>query len=98
MSPTNKSPSVTQNIETYTLNLHVIPHQSCANVLVSEQIKHVNSQLPKVSNKLQILSSDHVFKLLSSLMKSNHKFLGRPKFKDNINMQFFFSQKQDKCV
>jgi hypothetical protein len=101
MYPTNKSPSVTQNIETYTLNLHVIPHQSCANVLVSEQIKHVNSQLPKASNKLKKNpTSDHVFKLLSSLMKSNHKFLGQPKFKDNINMQFFFffSQKQDKCV
>jgi hypothetical protein len=53
MYPTNKSPSVTQNIETYTLNLYVIPHQSCANVLVSEQIKHVNSQLPKASNKLK---------------------------------------------
>jgi hypothetical protein len=50
----------------------------------------VNSQLPKVSNKLQILSSDHVFKILSSLMKSNHKFLGQPKFKDNMNMHFFF--------
>jgi hypothetical protein len=36
MYPTNKSPNVTQNIETYTLNLYVIPHQSCANVLVSE--------------------------------------------------------------
>jgi hypothetical protein len=53
MHPTNKSPSVTQNIETYTLNPHVIPHQSCATVLVSEQIKHVNSQLPKASNKLK---------------------------------------------
>jgi transposase-like protein len=104
MSPTNKSPSVTQNIETYTLDLHVIPHQSCANVLVSEQIKHVNSQLPKASNKLKKNpTSDHVFKVLSLLMKSNHKFLGQPKFKDNMNMQksqlvFFFSQKQDKCV
>jgi hypothetical protein len=62
----------------------------------------VNSQLPKVSNKLQILSSDHVFKLLSSLMKSNHKFLGQPKFKDNINMHFFFFFKNKtsvcKCV
>jgi hypothetical protein len=101
MHPTDKSPSVTQNIETYTLNPHVIPHKSCANVLVSEQIKHVNSQLPKVSNKLQILSSDHVFKLLSSLMKSNHKFLGQPKFKDNINMHFFFLKNKTsvcKCV
>jgi hypothetical protein len=39
----NKSPSATQNIETYTLNPRVIPHQSCANVLMSEQIKHVTS-------------------------------------------------------
>jgi hypothetical protein len=53
MYPTNKSLSVTQNIETYTLNPHVIPHQSCANVLVSEYIKHVNSQLPRASNKLK---------------------------------------------
>ena len=77
MYPTNKSSSVTQNIEPYTLKSHVIPHKSCANVLVLEQIKHVNSQLPKVSNKLKTNpKSDHVFKLLSSLMKSNHKFLG----------------------
>jgi hypothetical protein len=70
MYPLNKSPSVTQNIETYTLNPHVIPHQSCANVLVSEQIKHVTSQLPKASNKLKNPTSDHVFNILSSLMKS----------------------------
>ena len=81
MYPTNKSSSVTQNIEMYTLKPYVIPHQSCANVLVSEQIKHVNPQLLKVSNKLKTNpTSDHVFKLLSSLMKSNHKFLGQPKF------------------
>jgi hypothetical protein len=83
MYPTNKSSSVTQNIEIYTLKPYVIPHQSCANVLLSKQIKHVNSQLPKVSNKLKKKknpTSDHVFKLLSSLMKSNHKFLGQPKF------------------
>ena len=49
----NKSSSVTQNIETYTLRPHVIPHKSCTNVLVLEQIKHVNSQLSKVSNKTQ---------------------------------------------
>jgi hypothetical protein len=36
MYPTNKSSSVTQNIEIYTLKPYVIPHQSCANVLVSE--------------------------------------------------------------
>ena len=77
MYPTNKSSSVTQNIEAYTLKSHVIPHKSCANVLVLEQVKHVNSQLPKVSNKLkQIQPSDHVFKLLSSLMKLKHKVLG----------------------
>jgi MinD-like ATPase involved in chromosome partitioning or flagellar assembly len=74
MYPLNKSPSVTQNIETYTLNLHVIPHQSCANVLVSEQIKHVKSQLPKASNKLKSPTSDHVFNILSSLMKSITRF------------------------
>jgi hypothetical protein len=70
MYPLNKSPSVTQNIETYTLNLHVIPHKSCANVLVLEQIKPVKSQLPKASNKLEIPTSDHVFNILSSLMTS----------------------------
>jgi hypothetical protein len=53
MYPTNKSSIVTQHIKTYTLKSHVIPHQSCANVLVLEQIKHVNSQLSKVSNKTQ---------------------------------------------
>jgi hypothetical protein len=74
MYPTNKSPNVTQNIETYTLNLHVIPHQSCANVLVSKQIKHVTSQLPKASNKLENPTSDHVFKILSLLMKSITNF------------------------
>ena len=51
MSPTNKSSNVTQNIETYTFKSHVIPHKSCANVFVLEQIKHVNSQLSKISNK-----------------------------------------------
>jgi hypothetical protein len=58
----------------------------------------VNSQLPKVSNKLKTNpTSDHVFKLLSSLMKSNHKFLGQPKF-DNMNMQiFFFKNKTSVC-
>ena len=53
MYQTNKSFSVTQNMKTYTLKPHVIPHQSCANVLVLEQIKHVNSQLSKVSDKTQ---------------------------------------------
>ena len=52
--PTNKSFSFTQNMEIYTSKPHVIPHNSCANVLVLEQIKHVNSQIPKVSNKLNI--------------------------------------------
>jgi hypothetical protein len=80
MHPTNKSPNVTQSIETYTLNPHVIPHQSCVNVLVLEQIKHVNSQLSKANNKLKNPTSDHVFKILSSLMKSSHKILGQPKF------------------
>jgi hypothetical protein len=70
MYPLNKSHSVTQNIETYTLNLHVIPHKSCANVLVLEQIKPVKSQLPKASSKLEIPTSDHVFNILSLLMKS----------------------------
>jgi hypothetical protein len=70
MYPLNKSSSVTQNIETYTLNLHVIPHKSCANVLVLEQIKPVKSQLPKTRNKLEIPTSDHVFNTLSLLMKS----------------------------
>jgi hypothetical protein len=65
MYPTNKSFNVTQNMKTYTLKPHVIPHQSCAIVLVSKQIKHVNSQLPKVSNKLKNPTSDHVFKILS---------------------------------
>jgi MinD-like ATPase involved in chromosome partitioning or flagellar assembly len=74
MYPTNKSSNVTQNIETYTLKLHVIPHKSCATVLVSEQIKHVNSQLPKASNQLKNPTSDHVFKILSSLMKSITNF------------------------
>jgi hypothetical protein len=101
MYPTNKSPSVTQNIETYTLNLHVIPHQSCANVLVSEQIKHVNSQLPKASNQLKksnIRSCVQKFKLTDEI---NHKFLGQPKFKDNMNMHFFFLKNKTsvcKCV
>ena len=63
--PTNKSFNFTQDIETYTLKPHVIPYHSCANVLVSEQIKHVNSQLPKVSNKLKNPTLDHVFKILS---------------------------------
>jgi hypothetical protein len=80
MYPMNKSPSVTQDIETYTLNLHVIPHQSCANVLVSEQIKHVTSQLPKVSNKLKNPTSDHVFKIFKLTDEINHIFLGQPEF------------------
>ena len=63
--PTSKSFSFTQNMETYTLKPHVIPRNSCANVLVLEQIKHVNSQMPKVSNKLKNPTSDHVFKILS---------------------------------
>ena len=63
--PSTKSFSFTQNIETYTSKPHVIPHKSCANVLVLEQIKHVNSQMPKVSNKLKNPTSDHVFKVLS---------------------------------
>jgi hypothetical protein len=74
MYPPNKSPSVTQNIETYTLNPHVIPHQLCDNVLVSDQIKHVTSHLPKASSKLKSPTSDHVFKILSSLMKSITRF------------------------
>jgi hypothetical protein len=74
MYPLNKSPSITQNIETYKLNPHVISHQSCVNVLVSEQIKHVTSQLPKASNKLKSPTSYHVFKILSSLMKSITNF------------------------
>jgi hypothetical protein len=53
MYPTNKSSSVTENMKTYTLRPHVIPHKSRANVRVLEQIKHVNSQLSKVSNKTQ---------------------------------------------
>ena len=48
---TNKSSSFTQNIETYTSKPHVIPHKSCANVLALEQIKYVNCQLSKLSNK-----------------------------------------------
>jgi hypothetical protein len=99
MYPPNKSPSITQNIETYTLNLYVIPHQSCANVLVSEQIKHVNSQLPKASNQLKksnIRSCVQNFKLTDEI---NHKFLGQPKFKDNMNMHFFFfSKTRQVCV
>ena len=52
-------------METYTLKPHVIPHNSCANVLVFEHIKHVNSQMPKVRNNLKNLTLDHVFKILS---------------------------------
>ena len=63
--PTNKLSSFTQNIKTYTSKPHVIPHKSCANVLVLEQIKHVNSQMPKVSDILKNPTSDHVFKILS---------------------------------
>ena len=63
--PINKSFSFTQNMETYTLKPHVIPHNSCANVFVLEQIKHVNSQMPKVSNKPKNPTSDHAFKILS---------------------------------
>ena len=63
--PTNKSFSFTQNMETCISKPHVIRHNSCANVLVLEQIKHVNSQMPKVSNKLKNPTSDHVFKILS---------------------------------
>ena len=63
--PTNKSFSFTQNMEIYTSKPHVIPHNSCANVLVSRHIKHVNSQMLKVSNKLKNPTSDHVFKILS---------------------------------
>jgi hypothetical protein len=65
MYPTNRLSSFTQNIETCISRPHVIPHQSCANVLVLEHIKHVNSQLSKVSNKLKNPTSDHVFKILS---------------------------------
>ena len=80
--PTNKSSNFTQNIETYISKSHVIPHHSCANVLVLEQIKHVNSQLSKVSNKTsKILSSYHVLKISSLLMKSNHNFKINKNFK-----------------
>jgi hypothetical protein len=90
MYPTNKSLSVTKNRETYTLNLYVIPHQSCANVLVSWQIKLVNSQLLKASNQLKNVTLDHMFKNFKFTDEINHKFLGQPKFKDNMNMQIFF--------
>ena len=50
--PTNKPSSFTKNIETYTSGCHVIPHKICANVLVSNQVKHVNSETPRVSNQL----------------------------------------------
>ena len=63
--PTSKSFSFTQNMEIYTSKPHVIPHNSCANVLVLEQIKHVNSQMSMVSNKLKNPTSDNVFKILS---------------------------------
>jgi hypothetical protein len=62
--PTNKSSSFTQDIETYTSDSHIMPHNIFANVLVSEQIKHVNSQ-KKIKKKKKTLSSDHVFKILS---------------------------------
>jgi hypothetical protein len=65
MYPTNRLSSFTQDIETCISRPHVIPHQSCANVLVLEHIKHVNSQLSKVSNKLKNPTLDHVFKILS---------------------------------
>jgi hypothetical protein len=103
MYPTNKSSSVIQNIETYTLKPYAIPHQSCANVHVLEQIKHVNSQLSKVSNKTpKILSSNHVFKILSSLMKSHHNFFRSTKLLRQHEHAFFFFFKTTtsvcKCV
>ena len=95
MYPINKSSNVTQNIKIYTLKSHVIPHKSCANVLVLEQINRVNSQNSK------ILSSDHVFKILSSLMKSNHNFFRSTEIlrQHEYAIFFFFFQKWDKvCV
>jgi hypothetical protein len=100
--PTNKSSSFTQDIETYTSNSQVTPHKFCANVLVPDYIKHVNSQMSKVVTK--ILSSDHVFKILSSLMKSNHNsFISSKILRQKHEHAFFFflKKKQDKmckCV
>jgi hypothetical protein len=97
MYPTNKSSSVTQNMKTYTLKPHVIPHQSCANVLVLEQIKHVNSQMPKVSNKLKNPTLDHVFKNFKLTNEYQIIILRSTKnFKTNMNMQFFFFYQKQK--
>jgi hypothetical protein len=100
--PTNKSSSFTQDIETYTSYSHVTPHKLCANMLVLEQIKHVNSQLSKVSNKLKYPTSNHVFKILSLLMKIKSQFLDKQKFQDKHEhvFFFFFSKKKSgtKCV
>jgi hypothetical protein len=99
--PTNKSSSFTQDIETYTSNSQVTPHKLCANVLVPDYIKHVNSQMSKVVTK--ILSLDHVFKILSSLMKSNHNsFISSKILRQKHEHAFFFKKKKKdkmcKCV
>jgi hypothetical protein len=79
MYPTNKSSRVTQNIETNTLRPHVIPHKACANVRMLEQIRHVNSQLSKVSNKAP-----------NSIIRS---CVQNFKLTDEINSQIFRSTK-----
>ena len=73
MYPTKKSSSVTQNIKAYTLKSHVIPHKSCANVLVLKQIKHVNSQLAKVTKTPNsiIRSCVQNFKLTDEIKSQN---------------------------
>jgi hypothetical protein len=69
------------------------PHKLCANVLVPDYIKHVNSQMSKVVTK--ILSLDHVFKILSSLMKSNHNsFISSKILRQKHEHAFFFFLKK----
>jgi hypothetical protein len=99
MYPTNKSSRVTQNIETYTLRPHVIPHKSCANVPVLEQVKHVNSQLSKVSNKTPnsiIRSCVQNFKLTDEI--KSQIFRSTKILRQHEHAFFFFSKtRQSVC-
>jgi hypothetical protein len=98
MYPTNKSSSVTENIKTYTLRPHVIPHKSCANVRVLEQIKHVNSQLSKVSNKTQEFYHQIMCSKFKLTDETKSQFFKSTKILRQHEHAFFFQKRDKVCV
>jgi hypothetical protein len=98
---TNKASNFTQDIETYTSDSHVIPHNICANVLVLEQIKHMNSQMPKISNQTLKKKKKSIIRSCVQNFKLTNEYqitiLRSTKiFKTNMNMHFFSFQKKKK--